>query len=916
MGRVVPLATCFYRSASALMSEVPPEGPTSLPFAQASPSLRYQAMATAHQILGLAYPFVVEAQWHQAFDDLQLPLYRFGDGPASLSTDGLAALVQYLETRYRATAAASPALAATPPPKVATVQPKDGANGKKKGGRPKKTEEEKQKNVVVVRFSAAIFAQLESHARVKGQTLAGVVKQWMSHGRPVGLTAEQHANVRCLPQISNDLKAIAELLKQQPGQKEQAKAGELLYTGRLNAPSNKQPLILFAEGVRTDNAQVMGADFEWGCTLNPNVNNPVWHTSISFNPSDAEKLTNEKMLAVAQDFRKEMGLLGTQCVIIRHFDKEDNQHLHILVNRVADDGHSIPDGRNFYRSKLAVAKLCEEHGLTPAAGQRPELQHPERIAQREEQQQAEAREHERVRFQAQQALTELIDQKAFASHAEFRGQAAAQGYTFVTGPAGEAQLRHEASARQFDLAQVQPGGLAARPLWEQVEAVVLEKAAEERARQAARREEARRETEQALTQTRDSGLGRPEQFYYRLQKQPYDLMHDPQTRELTHVRHQKSGELFAYAEVQPSGAGAPPLAEQLATAVRTEQQRVRAQQELAAGRAWAQGRAQVENVTTQVRNAQQFFDRDELAAQLKRQGVTLLPPPAAGLSQLFLLDATKQVFLEREVMRGGTVAEMLTGAEERRATRRQDAWTQTSRDIEQTLHAPETPLTSIRNYQQQLEARGYKFRQQPGQAVEIEHLASGERFDLRQVQPGGPAAPALDSQVRDVLAQQKQQQETQAQPTKDIEHVLAAKNFTTWPEFEAQVQAKGYQFVTGLDGRACLLHEQSRQLSPLEELQPTGRDLATQHTAAPGESVSALLQQTGATVREMPGATAGALVLEVAYHTERTDVKMLTKLLDQWQHEESGIQIHETDRARQSRGGQAPKAEITFEYVP
>jgi hypothetical protein len=426
------------------------------------------------------------------------------------------------------------------------------------------------------------------------------------------------------------------------------------YTGRLNAPSDKQPLILFAEGVRTDNAQVMGADFAWGCTLNPNVSKPVWHTSISFNPDDTEKLTNEKMLAVAQDFRKEMGLLGTQCVIIRHFDKEDNQHLHILVNRVADDGHSISDGRNFYLSKLAAAKLCEAHSLTPAAGQRPELQHPERIvgahdragaeirqalayglqtaceraqlwqelqqkditvvessrgvtftkdgftfsgtqvakgyglggidrqlatnrvaqASREQQQQAEAREHERVRLQAQQALTGLVNQKAFASHAEFRGQVTAQGYTFVTGPAGEAQLRHEASARQFDLAQVQPGGATARPLWEQVEAVVLEKAAAERARQAARREEARRETEQALTQTRDSGLSRPEQFYYRLQKQPYDLVHDPQTRELTHVRHQKSGELFTYAEVQPGGSGAPPLAEQLATAVRTEQQQV------------------------------------------------------------------------------------------------------------------------------------------------------------------------------------------------------------------------------------------------------------------------------------------------------------------------------------------------------
>jgi hypothetical protein len=105
------------------MSVVPPESPTSLSFAQASPFLRYQAIATAHQILGLAYPFVVEAQWHQAFDDLQLPLYRFGDGPASLSTEGLATLVQYLEARYRATAAALPATAAAPPPAVATVQP-------------------------------------------------------------------------------------------------------------------------------------------------------------------------------------------------------------------------------------------------------------------------------------------------------------------------------------------------------------------------------------------------------------------------------------------------------------------------------------------------------------------------------------------------------------------------------------------------------------------------------------------------------------------------------------------------------------------------------------------------------------------------------------------------------------------------
>lgn len=97
---------------------------------------------------------------------------------------------------------------------------------KKKGGRPKKTEQEKQKHVVVLRFSDAQFAQLESHTRVKGQTLAGVVKKWMAQGTPIGLTAEQHACVRYLPGISNELKAIAALLKEQPDRDD--KAQELL----------------------------------------------------------------------------------------------------------------------------------------------------------------------------------------------------------------------------------------------------------------------------------------------------------------------------------------------------------------------------------------------------------------------------------------------------------------------------------------------------------------------------------------------------------------------------------------------------------------------------------------------------------------------------------------------------------------
>ena len=108
----------------------------------------------------------------------------------------------------------------------------EGANDKRQGGRPKKDPAERQEHVVVVRFSTARYEQLASHARAGGQTMAGVVKEWMGKGPAVALTAEQHAWLRCLPSLSNDLGAIAKLLDQQPDRQDQA-AELLLLRERL-----------------------------------------------------------------------------------------------------------------------------------------------------------------------------------------------------------------------------------------------------------------------------------------------------------------------------------------------------------------------------------------------------------------------------------------------------------------------------------------------------------------------------------------------------------------------------------------------------------------------------------------------------------------------------------------------------------
>jgi hypothetical protein len=177
------------------------------------------------------------------------------------------------------------------------------------------------------------------------------------------------------------------------------------FEGRKEQPSDKQAEVLAAVGVRADSAAHMSADFNRGRQLNPNLGQAVWHTSLSFNPDDAAKLDSAKMLSIAEGYVRKMGLDKTQYAIIRHHDQPDNQHLHIIANRVGDDGQTIKDGQNFFRSKQVLKELIQEHGLTPPQGLRVEKQHPTQL------QGAELTKHE-LRQALRQALATATDRPA------------------------------------------------------------------------------------------------------------------------------------------------------------------------------------------------------------------------------------------------------------------------------------------------------------------------------------------------------------------------------------------------------------------------------------------------------------------------------------------------------------------------
>jgi hypothetical protein len=129
----------------------------------------------------------------------------------------------------------------------------------------------------------------------------------------------------------------------------------------------KQTEILATAGLRMKNKESIIRSFDTQAGLNPKVSKIVGHISLDFSAQDKDKLTNEKMVQIAKEYLSAMGIVNTQCIIGRHFDKE-HPHIHIVFNRVDNNGKTISDRNDRYRSEKICKELTEKHGLYFATG--------------------------------------------------------------------------------------------------------------------------------------------------------------------------------------------------------------------------------------------------------------------------------------------------------------------------------------------------------------------------------------------------------------------------------------------------------------------------------------------------------------------------------------------------------------------
>ena len=115
-------------------------------------------------------------------------------------------------------------------------------------------------------------------------------------------------------------------------------------------------------------------EFVLQASMRPNVQKPVCHTILSFSACDTERLTSEMMVKIANEYLAKMGYGDTQSLIVRHSDRQ-HPHLHICINRIGNDGKTISDRNEKYRSTKICRELTERYGLTLGEGKKAVNRH-------------------------------------------------------------------------------------------------------------------------------------------------------------------------------------------------------------------------------------------------------------------------------------------------------------------------------------------------------------------------------------------------------------------------------------------------------------------------------------------------------------------------------------------------------------
>ena len=96
---------------------------------------------------------------------------------------------------------------------------------------------------------------------------------------------------------------------------------------------------------------------------NRRTTNTVFHASL--NPSPEDKLTDEQLREIANEYMQKMGYGNQPYIVFKHKDI-DREHLHVVSLRIDENGRKLPHDFEARRSMEILRDLERKYGLHPS----------------------------------------------------------------------------------------------------------------------------------------------------------------------------------------------------------------------------------------------------------------------------------------------------------------------------------------------------------------------------------------------------------------------------------------------------------------------------------------------------------------------------------------------------------------------
>ena len=135
----------------------------------------------------------------------------------------------------------------------------------------------------------------------------------------------------------------------------------------INNPQKNATLVVSSDGVNLTNNQTITDSFVMQAGLSTRTKKPVGHFILSFSPHDTQRINDNMLGQIVNDYLKRMGYDDNQFVAFRHFYKE-HPHVHIMVNRVNFKGKCTKDSHEKDKNIKVCKELTEQYGLYMARG--------------------------------------------------------------------------------------------------------------------------------------------------------------------------------------------------------------------------------------------------------------------------------------------------------------------------------------------------------------------------------------------------------------------------------------------------------------------------------------------------------------------------------------------------------------------